>query len=507
MNKQFLFLFFIFIPYLLGAQMVDSSIKENKAPEYFHSGLQMLRDFLSIPNLGSDKDHVQQNLSWCEQVFQDLDFDIKMIKTREVPILLAEKRAPDLAAKTILFYLQIDGQPFDPLEWSQEDPFIPVVKKPVGDQWQMVPWESAANTYHPDWRIFGRSTSDSKGNVVGFITALKKMKAEGKSSDYHIKVIMDFQEELGSPTLPLAVEENKEAFAADWMIILDGTRHVSNLPTLTFGARGILSVTLRIFGPKNPMHSGQYGNFVPNPVFALSRLIAGMKDEEGRVLIPGFYDAVHLDRKTKYALAEVPEETTTLLSRIGISEPEKIGDSFQEALQYPSLNIKGISAAKIGRLSTTIIPEDAVAEFDIRLVPETPAEKMIALFTNYIKGAGFHLVEEEPNADERKKYPKLAFLSFKIGSKAYRTDLNSELGKWAEQTMKKLFGNRLVKVRTTGGSQPIAPFINTLNIPALAVNIPNPDNNIHAADENLSFRNFLEGIDICYALLNEKINK
>jgi len=499
------FLIIYFIPYILGAQMVDSYLKENKPLDSFHSGIQMLREFIAIPNLGSNKEHIQKNLSWCQKVFTELNFKTKILTTKEVPVLFAEKKSPNPSAKTILFYLQIDGQPFDPSEWSQENPFIPVIKKPDGDDWQIVPWDSANLTYHPDWRIFGRSTSDSKGNVVAFITALKMMKAENKTSDYHIKVIMDFQEELGSPTLPQAVNENKEAFAADWMIILDGTRHVSNLPTLTFGARGILSITLRVFGPANPMHSGQYGNFVPNPVFALSRLIGGMKDEEGRVLIPGFYDAVKLDSLTKAILATVPDDTQDLLSRIGIAKQEKIGDSFQEALQYPSLNIKGISSAKIGRLATTIIPEDAIAEFDIRLVPETPAEKMIELFKNYVLQAGFHLVTEEPSIEERKNHPKLAFLSFRAGSKAYRTDMNSDLGIWVEQSMQKTFGDQYVKVRSTGGSQPIAPFITTLGIPALAVNIPNPDNNIHAADENLKLSNFMEGIHICYSLLNEKI--
>ena len=502
--KSFTLLYLTLVPCILSAQENRFLKPESGEIEIFNAGIQTLREFLLIPNLGSDKEHIKQNLTWCQQVFTDLDFHTSTLVTKEVPVLFAEKKSQIQPAKTILFYLQIDGQPFDPAEWTQENPFKPVLKKPAGDKWEILPWDSLTRTFQPDWRIFGRSTSDSKGNAIAFITALRKMKAEGKSCDYNIKVIMDFQEELGSPTLPQAVVENKAAFSADWMIILDGTRHVSNLPTLTFGARGILSVTMRVFGPSSPMHSGQYGNFVPNPVFSLSRLIAGMKDEDGRVLIPGFYDAVQLDSLTKHMLSAVPDNREELLTRIGIAEPEKIGDSFQESLQYPSLNIKGISAAKIGRLATTIIPEEAIAEFDLRLVPETPAEKMIPLFTHYVQNAGFHLVKEEPNPEERKKYPKLAFLSFRAGSRAYRTDMNSALGKWVEQSMQKVFGDNYVKVRSTGGSQPISPFITTLNIPAVAVNIPNPDNNIHAADENLTFGNFMEGIRICYALLNEK---
>ena len=504
-HKWFLISLLIYLPMIVDAQNNIPDAMAKSHSDAYVSGIKTLREFLTIPNLGSNKEHIKENLAWCQKVFTELDFKIEVLTTKEVPVLLAEKKSPNKEAKTILFYLQIDGQPFDPTEWTQEDPFVPVLKIPDGEQWKPIPWEKFVPPFPTDARIFGRSTSDSKGNVVAFITALRMMKAAGKTSQYNLKVIMDFQEELGSPTLPQAVTENKEAFAADGMIILDGTRHVSNLPTLTYGARGILSVTLRVFGPTSPMHSGQYGNFVPNPVFALSRLIGGMKDEEGRVLIPGFYDAVQLDSQTKAILSSVPDNTEELITRIGIAKPEKIGESFQESLQYPSLNVKGISAAKIGRLATTIIPDDAIAEFDIRLVPETPAEKMIELFKNYVLQAGFHLVKDEPSAEERKNYPKLAFLSFRIGSKAYRTDMNSFLGKWVEQSMQKTFGNQYVKVRSTGGSQPISPFITTLNIPALAVNIPNPDNNIHAADENLKISNFIEGINICFALLNEEI--
>ena len=272
-HKWFLFFLLIFLPMIVDAQNnIPDAMAKSRSDAYV-SGIKTLREFLTIPNLGSNKEHIKENLAWCQKVFTELDFKIEVLTTKEVPVLLAEKKSPNKEAKTILFYLQIDGQPFDPSEWTQEDPFIPVLKIPDGEEWKTIPWEKFVPPFPTDARIFGRSTSDSKGNVVAFITALRMMKAAGKTSQYNLKVIMDFQEELGSPTLPQAVTENKEAFAADGMIILDGTRHVSNLPTLTYGARGILSVTLRVFGPTNPMHSGQYGNFVPNPVFALAGLL------------------------------------------------------------------------------------------------------------------------------------------------------------------------------------------------------------------------------------------
>ena len=118
------------------------------------------------------------------------------------------------------------------------------------------------------------------------------MKQKKLKPDFNIKVIMDFQEELGSPSLTRAVANNTELFKADNMLIMDGTRHLSNLPTLNFGARGIATVTLTVHGAERDLHSGQYGNYSPNPVFHLSRLLGKMKDEEGRVLIPGYYDGV-----------------------------------------------------------------------------------------------------------------------------------------------------------------------------------------------------------------------
>ncbi|MFZ4376712.1 MAG: M20/M25/M40 family metallo-hydrolase, partial [Saprospiraceae bacterium] len=226
-TKCFLISLLICLPMIVDAQNNIPDAMTKSHSDAYVLGIKTLREFLTIPNLGSNKEHIKENLAWCQKVFTELDFKTEVLTTKEVPVLLAEKKSRDKEAKTILFYLQIDGQPFDPSEWNQENPFVPVLKIPNGDQWKTISWDNFVPPYPPEVRIFGRSTSDSKGNVVAFITALRMMKAAGKTSQYNLKVIMDFQEELGSPTLPQAVTENKEAFAADGMIILDGTRHVS----------------------------------------------------------------------------------------------------------------------------------------------------------------------------------------------------------------------------------------------------------------------------------------
>jgi acetylornithine deacetylase/succinyl-diaminopimelate desuccinylase-like protein len=139
----------------------------------------------------------------------------------------------------------------------------------------------------------------------------------------------------------------------------------------------------------------------------------------------------------------------------------------------------------------------------MRLVPETPGERQVALVTKHIRAQGFHIVEGEPTAEERQSYPKLIRVDHRIGSKPFRTDMNSPLGIWLESALRRAFGEHFVKMRTTGGSQPIAPFISTLGVPAVSVRIPNPDNNIHAPDENLRLGNFVEGIETCLAILTE----
>ncbi len=405
-----------------------------------------------------------------------------------------------------MFYLQIDGQPVDTTKWSQPNPFLPVLKeKDDSGIWNITDSEKLKTEFNPDWRVFARSASDSKGPAMSLISALQILQDKKVKLAFNIKVIMDFQEEMGSPSLPKAVTENRELLNADMLFIMDGTRHLSNLPTLTFGARGIATATLKVFGPRNPLHSGQYGNIAPNPVFETAKLLGRLKDENGRVTLEGFYDGIVLSEKEKRLLNNVPENLDSIKQRLGIARADAVGKTYQEALQYPSLNIRGLNAAWVGDEVRTIIPSEVVVEIDMRLVPESDGERLMESLKKHIKDDGFHLVDSIPSDDERRKYPKLASFNYKLGSKAFRTDMDSPIGKHLEKTMRKVFGSEFVNMRTTGGSQPMSPFITTLNIPAVSIRIPNPDNNIHSPDENLRLGNFLEGIITCLAILDEPI--
>ncbi len=498
----------VFLSCLVFAMGFGQRLKREKihqlADGYFVEGMLTLREFLQLPNIGSNPDNIDLNLAWCEKAFQTLDFETEQLVSEGTKHLFAQK-IHKKKAPTILFYLQIDGQPVDSTKWHQKNPFEPVLKECNGNDCKIVPWDNLTQNFNPNWKVFARSASDSKGPAVAFLQALRIIKAKNLRQKFNLKVIMDFQEELGSPTLPALVRNHRNTFSADAMLIMDGTRPPANLPTLTFGARGIATLKLTVYGAHKNLHSGQYGNYAPNPVFHLSRLLGSMKDEQGRVLIPGYYDGIQLTEDQKALINSVPENKEELLMTLGIAEPETVGETYQEALQYPSLNIRGLRAAWVGNEVRTIIPSEALAEIDMRLVPETPAERQIQLVTDFVASKGFYLLEGEPTEAERKKHPKLIKIESRIGSRPFRTPLDSPLGTWLGAAMAHVFGDgNYIRMQSTGGSQPIAPFISELGIPAISVRIPNPDNSIHAPNENLRLGNFHEGLKMCLGILTQQ---
>jgi acetylornithine deacetylase/succinyl-diaminopimelate desuccinylase-like protein len=470
----------------------------------FPEAIAALNSFLQIRNDGHFPDQIAQNLAWCEHLFSGLEFDTQVISTKGAPLLFAEKKIHP-KGKTVLFYLQIDGQPVDPSQWNQPNPFLPVLKEYRDGNWRIIDFERIQTEFDPDWRLFARSASDSKGPALSFITALQILKEKKIQPAYNVKVIMDFQEEMGSPQLPEAVVQNKNLLKADMLFIMDGTRHLSNLPTLTYGARGIATATIKVFGPRYALHSGQYGNFSPNPVFGMAKLLGGLKDEQGKVTLPGFYEGIVLSGEDKAMLEKIPENRESLLAQLGLAQAEAIGNTYEEAMQFPSLNVRGLNAAWIGDEVRTIIPSEVTAEIDMRLVPESDGGRLMGLLKTYIEENGYHLVDSVPTEEERRKFSKLASFDYRLGSLPFRTEIDSDIGHFLNKALGRIFDDHIVNMRTTGGSQPMAPFISALGLPAVSIRIPNPDNSIHGPNENLRLGNFLEGIMSCLAILNEPI--
>jgi acetylornithine deacetylase/succinyl-diaminopimelate desuccinylase-like protein len=496
---------FLFIPILVHAQKITPEKLQSVSEKYAVQSFKEFYDLLSLPNDAHNPEDIERNVQWCEKAFAARGFTTLRLKTQTIPLLLAERKVKN-ATKTVLIYLQIDGQPVEASAWFQESPWKPTLKeKDEHGKWNPIPYEKLYEGYNRDWRIFARATSDAKGPAVAFLASLDALKELRTESSFNLKVIMDFEEELGSPHLPQAVKDYKNELTADMLIIFDGPRHISNKPTLSFGARGICEVTLTTFGPRQPVHSGNYGNYTPNPAMRLARLLASMKDESGRVTIPGFYDGVILTAEEKALLKQVPDDEQEIKKFLGIAQPDKIGDNFQESLQYPTLNIRGLDALFIGKESRTLIPATATAEIDIRLVPSSNPARLLELVHNYIKAQGYYLVDAEPTEEERMKYPKIASMRSRISYGSFQTPFNSECGVWLSKAMVKAFGTEPIKIRMTGGSIPISPFVTTLGIPAVSVPTVNPDNNQHAENENIRVGNYVDAVKTFLAILTEKL--
>jgi acetylornithine deacetylase/succinyl-diaminopimelate desuccinylase-like protein len=503
--KKFFLLLWVLMSFQLFAQKSKNSNLDKIAEQFAKKSFQ---EFYELHNLRNDahfdKD-IEKNVQWCEAAFAKRGFTTQRLKTETVPLLLAERKVAN-PKKTVLIYLQIDGQPVDSAKWEQESPWKPTLKeKNAEGKWIALPFQKLQDELNRDWRIFVRSASDAKGPAMAYLASLDALKELKGEPNFNMKVIMDFEEELGSPHLPLAVSQHKKELAADMLIIFDGPRHVSNQPTLSFGARGICEITLTVFGPRNPAHSGNYGNYTPNPAMRLAQLLAGMKDNDGRVTLPGFYDGVVLTDTEKKTLRQVPDNENEIKKFLGIAEPDKIGENFQEAMQYPTLNIRGLNALYVGDQARTLIPAKSVAEIDIRLVPSSDPKRLIELVRKQVEAQGYYIIDREPTEEERLKYPRIASFHSSISYLAFQTPFDSDCGKWLSKAMYTAFGKEPIKIRTTGGSIPISPFVITLGIPAVAVPTVNADNNQHAENENIRVGNYVDAVKTFLAIMLEKI--
>ena len=461
-------------------------------------------EFLSLPSDSIVAADIQKNADYIEGAFKKRGFITKQLANNGKPMVYAEfaKKVP--GAKTLLLYMHLDSQPVVPSEWSQKSPWTPVVKQRNGTgKWEEVSVERLyADKLDPDLRVFGRSSSDDKGPIMMVLAAFDGINAAGVTPAINIKILLDSEEERGSPSIPAVVKANRELLRSDAIIIHDGPRHASNRPTLIFGNRGAAPATLTVFGPRATLHSGHYGNYVPNPAMRLAQLLASMKDEQGRVLVEGYYDRVKLSADEKKILAETGDDEEAIKRRTGIAKAELVGGNYQEALQYPSLNVRGMASASIGNKASNIVPHLAIAEMDLRTTPETPPPYLFGLIEAHIRKQGYHLVKGEPTDAERASYDKLASFSLNGGGRAVRTPLDSPLGAWAFTILKASSpGANPVRIRMMGGSVPTDSLVEILEAPFVILPLVNGDNNQHTYDENMRIGHYVEGVGTVLSIL------
>jgi len=463
-------------------------------------------DLLSIPNVTSDRPNIEKNAAFLKSMLVRRGLRAEILDTSGNPIVWGERMATPPAATTVLFYCHYDGQPVDPGAWAQRDPFAPVLRTGRHDEGacEIENIRSQAQ-YFDDWRLYARSAATSKAPIVALMAALDALRDIGLEPSVNVRVIIDGEEEVSSPSLVPALEAYRDRLVSDCMLILAGPMHFTNRPTIVCGARGIQKAQLTVYGPKHGAHSGHYGNWLPNPALRLARLIASMKDDNGNVLVADFYkDAMPLSADEERCIAAVPSDDARLLRVFGVAGPEKAGLSLQMTLQKPALNVRGLQSAFVGSSALTLIPDRAIAEFDIRLVRGTSGPRMLDRLREHIRRQGYYLVDADPSDEERARHTHIAKLTpFRTAStEPFRTSLEDRVARQAIAAIERgLGGDAPICIPTLGGTVPASRFIETFGVPAMVVPIVNFDNNQHAANENVRLGNLFQGIGICGALL------
>jgi acetylornithine deacetylase/succinyl-diaminopimelate desuccinylase-like protein len=462
-----------------------------------------LVELLSIPNVAADRDNIRRNADHLRGLFLKRGFAVEILETSGNPLVFAELRTPG-AERTILFYAHYDGQPVNPKGWHQQSPFVPVLRsRRMEDGGEDIANFLTLTSFPAESRLYARSASDDKAPIVALLAAVDALKSANQPLTSNVKVILDGEEEARSPGLAATIGRYREKYRADLMLILDGPLHSSGKPTLSFGARGNLVFQLTTFGPKFALHSGHYGNWAPNPALDLAELLASMKDANGRVTIQGFYDDVPaLSADERQILAAVPDRPEDLMRFFGIGRTEQVGANLQEALQYPSLNVRGLSSGDIGDQARTIIPDRAVAEIDVRLVKETDPERMLQRVLAHVRSRGFHvLVDADPDDQTRARYDRIVRVSRVSWTKAYRTEMTLPESRALVRTLEQAWGEAPIRARTMGGTVPIDFFIEALGMPAICLPLVNFDNNQHSDNENIRVQNLWDAITSLTAVL------
>jgi acetylornithine deacetylase/succinyl-diaminopimelate desuccinylase-like protein len=242
---------------------------------------------------------------------------------------------------------------------------------------------------------------------------------------------------------------------------------------------------------------------VPNPAQRLAELLASMKDADGKILVDGFNDGVApLTEEERALLAAVPDDSARVMQAFGIAAPSPAFPKLQEAVQWPTLNVRGLISAHVGAGARTIIPDRATAAMDIRLVKETPAAAMVDKVRAHVRKQGYHLVDAEPDDAVRGKHAKIARIQVPESmTNAFRTPASDPQARAVITALETSFGAKPIVIRTLGGTVPIAPFIEALGFPALLVPTVNFDNNQHEENENLRIGHFFQSIEIIAAVL------
>ena len=452
-------------------------------------------DLLTIPNIAGDQPNIERNVKAIRAMLDKRGAVTQLLSIDGAsPIIVADLKVPE-SHRTIAFYAHYDGQPVDASRWMS-DPWKPVMRDSNAKE---VDWRTA-KSIDPEWRLYARSAGDDKLPIIGMLAALDALKAAGLKPSVNIRFVFEGEEEAGSPHLAAYLAKYPDVLRPAAWVLCDGPVHQSRRMELYFGARGTLGLDLTTFGPVKGLHDGHYGNWVPNPIARLTHLLDSMRDENGGILIAGFYDDLKPPTESeRNALAKIPDVEPALRREFQIASTEGGGKPLNELLMLPALNIRGIESGHVGAKASNEIQTEARASIDFRLVPPETLESVKALVERHLEARGYKIVREKPDASLRLTNDKIVQVVWGAGYPPARTALDLPFSMELAAIMT-TSGHEPIRLPTMGGSIPMYLFQQPNDTPVIGLPMANHDDNQHAADENLRLQNLWDGIEIFAAL-------
>jgi acetylornithine deacetylase/succinyl-diaminopimelate desuccinylase-like protein len=450
--------------------------------------VQAFSELLSIPNVAADPPDLKRNADVLLEKLRKRGIDSRLLSLPGAPSVVFGQIDVPGAQHTIVFYAHYDGQPVTPSEWDGGSPFTPVVREVNGEQ-----------------RIYARSAGDDKAAIFAQLTALDALKAAGIPLQSNLRFVWEGEEEAGSPHLEQILNANRDLVHGDVWLVCDGPVDQSGQQTVVFGARGDAHLEITVYGPHHGLHSGHYGNWAPNPAMMLAQLLAGMKDDDGRVLVPHFYDGIEpLSAPEKDALARAPVNDPMLMNAFWLGHVDGADTHLLELINQPSLNINGFSSGQTGARAANVIPPTATADLDLRLVVGVDWRAQQQRVEDYIRSRGYFIVDREPTQQILLEHPRVAMVvRDEAGYNAVRTPMDLPIAQEVIEAVKSARKDKdVVLLPTMGGSVPLGAMERAAQTRTITVPIANYDDNQHAANENLRLRNLWDGVETMAALLD-----
>lgn len=444
--------------------MPDLKAAIRYAEDQREQSLQDLITLLRIPSVSTLPEHesdMHAAAEWIAERLRDLGFEsVAIMPTARHPVVYGEWMQAGPQAPTILIYGHYDVQPADPLDEWTHDPFDPQIR---GEN------------------IYARGASDMKGQLVASLRAVEAM-LKTSGMPINVKYMLEGEEEIGSPSLEGFIREHKDMLRCDVCLNTDAGILAPDQPAITYALRGLAYFEIRLRGAATDLHSGTFGGVIDNPAIVLCKLIAGMRGDDGRITLPGFYDDVReLSPEEIAGLPDTPD--SWWLERAGARKlfGEKGYDVNIRARARPTLDVNGLLSGFIGEGSKTVLPAKAMAKVSMRLVPDQRPERIRQILEAYLK-------EHMPDTMTWE-------LLEHAGAPPAIIERDSDAVRAASEALEAVWGVKPVFDRQ-GGTVPVVAMIkDVLGVESLMLGFGLPSDNIHGPDEKQHLPNFYRGIE------------